>query len=135
MFGICIMLTGYFSKNKYAVLASVRTGIGMLNLEIFLGLMILNVVFINESFSFLPIVIYQENYWLIFFFFGLIGLVTITFLLETNRAPFDLGEAESELVAGYSTEYGGFFFGLYYLGEYMHLFFFSMVISTIFLGG
>jgi len=69
MFGICIMLTGYFSKNKYAVLASVRTGIGMLNLEIFLGLMILNVVFINESFSFLPIVIYQENYWLIFFFF------------------------------------------------------------------
>lgn len=135
LFGICVMLTGYFSKNKYAVLAAVRNGIGMLNLEIFLGLLILNVVFINESFSFLPIVVYQEVYWLIFFFFGLIGLITITFLLETSRAPFDLSEAESELVAGYQTEYGGFFFGLYYLGEYMHLFFFSLVISTLFLGG
>lgn len=135
LFGICIMLTGYFSKNKYAVLAAVRNGIGMLNLEIFLGLLILNVVFINESFSFLPIVVYQEVYWLIFFFFGLIGLITITFLLETSRAPFDLSEAESELVAGYQTEYGGFLFGLYYLGEYMHLFFFSLVISTLFLGG
>jgi NADH:ubiquinone oxidoreductase subunit H len=65
----------------------------------------------------------------------LVGLVTITFLLETARAPFDLPEAESELVAGYQTEYGGFLFGLYYLGEYMHLFFFSMVISIFFLGG
>jgi NADH:ubiquinone oxidoreductase subunit H len=62
LFGICVLLTGYFSKNKYAVLAAVRTGIGMLNLEIFLGLLILNVVFINESFSFLPIVIFQEVY-------------------------------------------------------------------------
>jgi NADH:ubiquinone oxidoreductase subunit H len=62
LFGICVLLTGYFSKNKYAVLAAVRTGIGMLNLEIFLGLLILNVVFVNESFSFLPIVIYQEVY-------------------------------------------------------------------------
>ncbi len=135
IFGICVMLTGFFSKNKYAMLAAVRTGIGMLNLEIFLGLMLLNVVLIGESFSFFPLVIYQEIYWLIFYFFPLIGLIVITFLLETNRAPFDLAEAESELVAGYQTEYGGFLFGLYYLGEYMHLFFFSMVVSIIFLGG
>jgi NADH:ubiquinone oxidoreductase subunit H len=59
---MCVILTGYFSKNKYAMLAAVRTGIGMLNLEIFLGLLILNVIFINESFSFLPIVVYQEIY-------------------------------------------------------------------------
>lgn len=129
------MLTGFFSKNKYAMLAAVRTGVGMLNLEIFLGLMLLNVMFVGESFSFFPLVIYQEIYLLIFYFFPLIGLITITFLLETNRAPFDLAEAESELVAGYQTEYGGFFFGLYYLGEYMHLFFFSAVISILFLGG
>jgi NADH:ubiquinone oxidoreductase subunit H len=58
---MCVILTGFFSKNKYAMLAAVRTGIGMLNLEIFLGLMILNVIFISESFSFLPIVILQEN--------------------------------------------------------------------------
>jgi len=135
IFGMCIMLTGFFSKNKYAMLASVRSCIGMLNLEIFMGLLFLNLIFINESFSFLPIVVYQEIYWLFFYFFMLIGLITITFLLETSRAPFDLSEAESELVAGYQTEYGGFFFGLYYLGEYMHLFFFSSVISLLFLGG
>jgi len=130
-----VILTGFFSRNKYAMLAAVRAGIGLLNLELFLGLMILNVLVISESFSFLPIVIYQEIYWFIFLFFGLSGLITITFLLETNRAPFDLSEAESELVAGYTVEYGGFFFGLYYLGEYLHLFFFSLVISLLFFGG
>jgi NADH-quinone oxidoreductase subunit H len=59
----------------------------------------------------------------------------ITFLLEVNRAPFDLAEAESELVTGYSVEFGGFFFALYYLGEYFHLFFFSSFISILFFGG
>lgn len=135
LFGMCVILTGYFSKNKYALLAAVRTGIGMLNLEIFLGLMLLNVVFISESFSFSSLVIYQEIYWLIFLFFFLSGLIIITFLLETSRAPFDLPEAESELVTGYTTEYGGFFFGLYYLGEYLHLFFFSLVVILLFFGG
>jgi NADH-quinone oxidoreductase subunit H len=64
-----------------------------------------------------------------------LGILSITFLLETNRAPFDLAEAESEIVAGYFVEYGGFYFGLYYLGEYLHLFFFSLVISLLVLGG
>jgi NADH-quinone oxidoreductase subunit H len=62
-------------------------------------------------------------------------MVIITYLLEVNRAPFDLAEAESELVAGYTTEMGGFLFGLYYLGEYFHLFFFSLFVSIVFLGG
>jgi len=70
-----------------------------------------------------------------FFFFVFLGLIAITFLLETNRAPFDLAEAESEIVTGYTVEYGGFYFALYYLGEYFHLFFFSMVISLVLLGG
>lgn len=135
VFGICVLLTGFFSRNKYAVLAAVRSGIGMLNLELFLGLMLLNVVVLTESFSFLTIVIYQEVYWLFFVFFILSGLIVITFLIETNRAPFDLSEAESELVAGYTVEYGGFFFGLYYLGEYLHLFFFSLITATLFFGG
>ena len=117
------------------MLAAVRAGISMLNLEMFLGLMILNIVVLSESFSFLPIVVYQEYYWFIFLFFGLSGLIVITFLLETNRSPFDLSEAESELVSGYTVEYGGFFFGLYYLGEYLHLFFFSLITSTLFFGG
>ena len=135
LFGLCVLLTGFFSRNKYAMLAAVRAGISMLNLEMFLGLMILNIIVLSESFSFLPIVIYQEFYWFIFLFFGLSGLIVITFLLETNRSPFDLSEAESELVSGYTVEYGGFFFGLYYLGEYLHLFFFSLITSTLFFGG
>lgn len=134
-FGFCIMLTGYFSKNKYAVMAAVRCGILMLNLEIFLGLMILNLVLLTESFCFSVAVLYQECYWFFFLFFGIFSLIIITFLLEVNRAPFDLAEAEAELIAGYTVEYGGFFFGLYYLGEYFHLFFFSIIISIFFFGG
>jgi NADH:ubiquinone oxidoreductase subunit 1 (chain H) len=135
LFTLCIILTGYFSKNKYAMLGGIRAGIGMLNLELFLGLMFLNITLISESFSFLNIVTYQEIYWLCLLFFLLLGIITITFLLEVSRAPFDLSEAESELVAGYTVEYGGFFFGIYYLGEYLHLYFFSIVIAILFFGG
>ncbi len=117
------------------MLASIRTVLLVLNLEVFLGLMILNLVIITESFNFSLFVIFQETVWLVFLYFGLIGVIILTFLLEVNRAPFDLAEAESELITGYSTELGGFHFGLYYLGEYFHLFFFSMVIVTFFLGG
>jgi len=135
LFGYCIILTGYFSKSKYAFMASVRCGILMLNIEVFLGLLFINLIFLTESFCFAVFVIYQEFFWFAFFFFGLMGMIVITFLLETNRAPFDLAEAESELVTGYTVEYGGFYFALYYLGEYFHLFFFSMVVSIVLLGG
>lgn len=135
IFSFCVILTGYFSKNKYSVLASIRACLLVLNLELFLGLMLLNIVFVSESFNFSVFVVYQESIWLFFLFFGILGLIVICFLLEVNRAPFDLAEAESELVAGYTTELGGFYFGLYYLGEYFHLFFFSMTISLIFFGG
>jgi len=135
LFGYCIILTGYFSKSKYAFMASIRCGILMLNLEVFLGLLFINLVFLTESFCFAVFVIFQEFFWFIFFFFGLAGMIVITFLLETNRAPFDLAEAESEIVTGYTVEYGGFYFALYYLGEYFHLFFFSMTVSILLLGG
>ncbi len=135
IFSFCIVLTGYFSKNKYAMLASIRTVLLVLNLEIFLGLLILNLVLITESFNFTAFVLFQETIWFIFLYFGLVGVIIITFLLEVNRAPFDLAEAESELITGYSTELGGFHFGLYYLGEYFHLFFFSMTITIFVFGG
>ena len=134
-FGYCIMLTGYVSRNKYAVLASVRCAVLMLNLEIFLGLLIINIVIFSESFCFSVFVVYQEFFWFFIIFLIVFGLIIITFLLETNRTPFDLAEAESELIAGYTVEYGGFYFALYYLGEYFHLFFFSSVISTLIFGG
>lgn len=135
LFGICLILSGYFSKNKYAALASIRCGLMMANLEILLGLMLLNVVIFGESFTLSAYVNYQESVWLIFGFIIMSAAILITFLLEVSRTPFDLAEAESELIAGYSTEYGGFYFALFYLGEYFHLFFFSVVISTLFLGG
>jgi len=135
LFSFCVILTGYFSKNKYAMLASIRTVLLVLNLEVFLGLMILNIVCITESFNMSVFVIYQEVFWLVLIYFGVVSVIILTFLLEVNRAPFDLAEAESELITGYSTELGGFHFGLYYLGEYFHLFFFSMVIVIFFLGG
>jgi NADH-quinone oxidoreductase subunit H len=133
--GYCVILTGYFSRNKYALLASIRSAIIVLNLEVFLGLIIIISVFLSESFCFSVFVVYQEFFYFIFLFFGISGLIVIVFLLETNRAPFDLAEAESEIVTGYTVEYGGFYFALYYLGEYFHLFFFSMVISILMLGG
>lgn len=135
LFSFCIVLTGYFSRNKYALLAAVRASLLVLNLELFLGLMILNLVVLSESFCLSVFVIYQEVFWFIFLFFMVSGFIMITFLLEVNRAPFDLAEAESELVTGYSVEFGGFFFALYYLGEYFHLFFFSSFISILFFGG
>jgi len=135
IFSYCIILTGYFSKNKYAIMASVRCMLLVLNLEVFLGLMVLNVVLLVETFNFNAFSVYQEVVWFCFIFFFVLALIVVTFLLETNRAPFDLAEAESELIAGYTVEYGGFFFALFYLGEYFHLFFFSMVISIMFLGG
>jgi len=135
LFTFCIILTGLFSRNKYALLASIRAGLGMLNLELFLGLFFLNLIAIGESFSILNYVNFQEIYWLFIPLFFVIGLISITFLLEVNRTPFDLSEAESELVAGYTTEYGGFLFGVYYLGEYLHLYFFSLLISSLLFGG
>ena len=135
IFSYCIILTGYFSKNKYAIMASVRCMLLVLNLEVFLGLLVLNVVLLVETFNFNAFSVYQEVVWFCFIFFFVLALIVVTFLLETNRAPFDLAEAESELIAGYTVEYGGFFFALFYLGEYFHLFFFSMVISIMFLGG
>lgn len=135
LFSFCVILTGYFSRNKYSMMSSIRCCLLTLNLELFMGLMVANVTLMTQSFSFLPAIVLQENIWFFFTFCSVSGLIIIVFLLETNRTPFDLAEAESELVAGYTVEYGGFFFGLYYLGEYLHLFFFSLVISLLFLGG
>lgn len=93
-------------------------------------------VAINESFSFAAMGSSQNLFFYsVFIVLPVIPFIIIAYLLETNRAPFDLAEAESELVAGYTTELGGFFFALFYLGEYFHLFFFSYAISITLFGG
>jgi NADH-quinone oxidoreductase subunit H len=132
MFSICVILVGVFSRNKYSILSSVRSCCMVLNLEIFLGFFFLFVLAFSESFSFSSIINLQTyNFYFIQTVLPILPIIVISFLLETNRAPFDLTEAESELIAGYTTELGGFFFALFYLGEYFHLFFFSILSSIL----
>ena len=89
-----------------------------------------------ESFSFYQVVSFQgTNTYTIFILLPALPVLIIIFLLETNRIPFDLAEAESELIAGYTIEMGGFFFALFYLGEYFHLYCFSIVYSLCIFGG
>ena len=135
-FSYLLVLVGWLSSNKYAILASNRVIVMTLNLEILLNFFILILVVISESLSFFQIVSLQNNYnWNFFIFLPILPILLITFLLETGRIPFDLAEAESELIAGYTTEFGGFFFALFYLGEYFHLYCFSAVYTICLFGG
>lgn len=136
LFSTCILLVGVFSRNKFSILAGIRSTCMVLNLEILLTFLFLCIVSVSESFSFSSAVNNQKNnYYFLYVFAPVLPFIFITFLLETNRAPFDLTEAESELVAGYTTELGGFFFALFYLGEYFHLYFFSLAMSLLLVGG
>jgi len=131
---VLIILTGYYSNNKYAFLGGIRTAINTFLLELLMGLLFLNIILVNQSFSLIYCWSFQEEFISITYFFFLLPLIFIILLLEVCKAPFDLNEAESELVSGYQTEYGSFLFGLYYLGEYFHIFFFSAAIIIIFFG-
>ena len=134
IFSLVVVLTGFVSRNKYAFLASIRSLLMILNLEIILGLFFLSLTLFTKSLSIFFFAYIQETAMTVFMYTYIIGIVIIIFFLETNRAPFDLHEAESELISGYNTEYGGFFFALYYLGEYFHLFFFSSFMAVTILG-
>ena len=135
-FSILLIIIGWVSNNKYAILASNRVVITTLNLEILLNFIIIFILVLSESLSFLQITSIQHNFkWNIFIYIPILPLLIITFLLETGRIPFDLAEAESELIAGFTVEFGGFFFALFYLGEYFHLYCFSVVYTLCFFGG
>ena len=131
---MCILFTGYFSNNKYAFLGSLRTAITFFLLELLMGLIFLNLIFLNGSFSLFYFWNWQEEVFFGLYFIGIFPLILVVTLMEVNKAPFDLSEAESELVTGFHTEYGSFLFGLYYLGEYFHIFFFSIVLIVLFWG-
>jgi len=130
-----IILGGWASNNKYALLGSLRSSAQLISYELALGLAVLSVVLSAGTLSLVEIVRAQERLWFI-------ALQPLGFLLfvvaaiaETNRAPFDLPEAEQELVAGYQTEYGGFKFAMFYAGEYIGIVTMSALITTLFLGG
>lgn len=134
-----ILLAGWSSNNKFTLVGAIRSGAQMISYELSIGLSIITIVTLAGTMSISGIVEAQENGW--FIFTGHIPAI-VAFLIylvagtaETNRGPFDLPEAESELTAGYHTEYSGMHFGFFYLAEYLNLFIVSGVATTLFLGG
>ena len=134
LINIAIFCTGYFSKNKYAMLGSVRTLVVFFGLEILIGIFFMTFMLYTNSFHISLINCVQEEYPLVILYSVMINFIFIIVLIEINKSPFDLNEAETELVTGYHTEYGAFFFALFYLGEYFHLFFTSVLVVYLLSG-
>jgi NADH-quinone oxidoreductase subunit H len=130
-----VVLAGWSSNNKYALLGGLRAAAQMLSYEVFMGLSLLGVVLLASSFNLSEIVAAQDRIWFcIPQFLGLL-IFLIAGIAETRRLPFDLPEAESELVAGYHAEYSGMKFGMFFVGEYLGITLISAMIVTLFFGG
>jgi NADH-quinone oxidoreductase subunit H len=130
-----VVLAGWASNNKYSLLGGLRAAAQMLSYEVFMGLSLMGVVLLAGTFDLRKIVEAQRSLW--YFIPQFLGLVTflIAGLAETHRLPFDLPEADSELVAGYHSEYSGMKFGLFFVGEYLGITLISALIVTFFFGG
>ena len=114
-----VVLAGWSSNNKYALLGGLRAAAQMISYEVFMGLSLMGVVLLAGSFSLPAIVEAQQKIWFVIPQFLGFVLFLIAGLAETRRTPFDLPEAESELVAGYHSEYSGMKFGMFFVGEYL----------------
>lgn len=131
-----LILGGWASGNKYSLLGSARTAAQLVSYEVAMGLSVVGVVMISQSLSLVEIVDAQrETVWYILYQPLGFLIFVIAAVAETNRAPFDLPEAESELVAGYHTEYGGLKFAMFFLAEYVNMLIISALAATLFLGG
>ena len=130
-----VVLGGWASNNKYALLGALRGSAQMISYEVFMGLSLMGVVILAGSFNMTDIVLAQKHTW--FFIPQFIGFVIffIAGIAETHRLPFDIPEAESELVAGYHSEYSGMKFGMFFVGEYLGITLISALITTLFFGG
>lgn len=130
-----VVLAGWSSDNKYSLLGGVRAAAQMLSYEVFMGLSLMGVVMLAGSFNLSEIVAAQHRLWFcVPQFLGLIVFI-VAGIAETHRLPFDLPEAESELVAGYHSEYSGLKFGMFFVGEYLGITLISAMIVTLFFGG
>lgn len=131
-----VLWGGLASNNKYALLGGLRSAAQMVSYEVFMGLSLMGVVMLSGSFGLVDIVTYQEQHgWFVVSqFFGFVVFV-IAGIAESHRLPFDLPEAEHELVAGFHTEYSGMKFGMFMVGEYLGLILIASMIVTIFFGG
>lgn len=133
-----VFLAGWGSNNKYSVISAMRGAVMMISYEMSLGLCLISSVVVTGTMQVSGIVEAQHSAWLIFqnpFVWIAFLIFLISGNAEANRGPFDLAEAESELTAGYHTEYSGMGFGFYYLAEYLNLFVISGIAATVFLGG
>ena len=134
-----VLLAGWSSNNKYSLIGAMRSGAQMISYELSVGLSILTIVVLTDTMQFSEIVERQADGWFIFKGHVPAVIAFIIYLIagnaEVNRGPFDLPEAESELTAGYHTEYSGMHFGLFYVAEFVNLFIVSAIAATIFLGG
>jgi|SRR5690554_1226785 len=130
-----IVLGGWASNNKYSLLGAMRGSAQMITYEVFMGLSLMGVVILTGSLSLIDIVEAQRNMWFIVpQFLGFI-IFLIAGIAETHRAPFDIPEAESELIAGFHTEYSGMKFGMFFVGEYLGITLISALIAALFFGG
>ena len=130
-----IIFAGWSSNSKYAFLGGLRSAAQMISYEVTIGLVYVSIIVMCDSFSFVDFVLCQEYVWFIFPLFPLYIIFFISMLAETNRAPFDLPEAEAELVAGYNVEYSAIAFALFFLGEYGNMILMSILNVMFFLGG
>jgi len=130
-----IILSGWSSNSKYAFLGALRSAAQMVSYEVSIGFIIVTIVICCGSFDLQIIVESQKNVWFIVPFFPLFLIFFVSALAETNRHPFDLPEAEAELVSGYNVEYSAMGFALFSLGEYANMLLMSCIISILFLGG
>src|SRR4249920_3448833 len=134
-----ILMAGWASNNKYSLLGAMRSGAQIVSYELSAGLSVLSIVVMTGSLSIQDIILSQENGWWIFkaHIPALISFVIfiIAVTAETNRAPFDMAEAESELTAGFHTEFSGMRFALFFLGEYINIFIVCAIGATLFFGG
>lgn len=130
-----VVLAGWSSNNKYSLVGGMRAAAQMLSYEVFMGLSLMGVVLLSGSFSLGTIVEAQKKVWFVVPQFPGFVLFLIAGLAETRRIPFDLPEAESELIAGYHSEYSGMKFGMFFVGEYMGITLISAMIAVLFFGG
>lgn len=130
-----IIMAGWSSNSKYPFLGSLRSAAQMISYEVSIGFIIVNICICVGSYNLSDIVIAQKNVWFIVPLFPMFILFYISMLAETNRHPFDLPEAEAELVSGYNVEYSAMTFALFFLGEYANMLLMSTFSSILFLGG
>lgn len=130
-----IICAGWGSNSQYAFLGALRSAAQMISYEVSIGLIIICIILCSGSMNLTQIVKAQESIWYVFPLFPLFIMFFVSALAETNRPPFDLPEAEAELVAGYNVEYSGLGFALFFIGEYANIILMSAMCTILFLGG